>query len=155
MMTNIAYVDASSITLMLPVPDAPTVLVPPSGVPLHTQQNLVQSSRISSTNPPLADFMIATESMRQLSNTAERTTRDRQQSSMRLVFERFLRLDNSAAHCGWCFSKCSVCRCLCTTCAQPRVPKSTPLRGSSARMNLAGSHSGCSARACGLLPRSG
>jgi len=45
MIMNIAYVDASSITLMLPVPDAPTVLVPCSGVPLpRSHQSNGQSS---------------------------------------------------------------------------------------------------------------
>jgi hypothetical protein len=42
MIMNIAYVDASSTTLMLPVPDAPTVLVPCSGVPLrHSLQDSI------------------------------------------------------------------------------------------------------------------
>ena len=56
MITNIAYVDASSIALMLPVPDAPTVLVPPSGVPLPHGKNRVQSFRISENNLAFGRF---------------------------------------------------------------------------------------------------
>lgn len=64
MITNIAYVDASSIALMLPVPDAPTVLVPPSGVPLPHGKTGFNHFGSPKTILHLADFMIATESTR-------------------------------------------------------------------------------------------